>query len=541
MLKSFALLPNIIALLSCSNSFSNNLVLRTTRLFLLCLALASLSFACQSGDPTAGLADAELSDEQLAQRYCASCHLFPEPELLDRDTWRSSVLPAMSWRLGIRDTSHRPLMGRNMNEQFLIRQANVFPDSALLSEASWERIVDYYDSLAPSQLPVSTAVDHSSLSAAPFAPQTVSLGLSTGGLTTLLRQHPETGDIYLADGTLMLYQLDASGEVKDFFELPAPVSDVHFRPDGSWYILTVGNLNPHDEPLGKLIAMDPKGNSKPLIEDLNRPVHLNVHDLDQDGQEDMIISEFGNYLGRLSWFRQVEGGTYEKNVLWENPGAVRTIVRDLDQDGRPDIIALMAQGREGVYGFYNQGDGHFGVKPLLQFSSIFGSSDFTLADIDQDGDEDLLLANGDNADFSPVLKPYHGVRVYRNEGDYEFVEAYFYPMYGATRILSRDFDADGDLDIAASAYFPDFSVDDPQTFVYLENTGTDSLTFTPRTLNNFDQGRWLVMEPMQQNGRLALMLGAFNLGLGRGLERKIERWRGENVNMVMLKTNEQSL
>lgn len=127
------------------------------------------------------------------------------------------------------------------------------------------------------------------------------------------------------------------------------------------------------------------------------------------------------------------------------------MVRDLDGDGNLDIVALMAQGREGVYAFYNQGDGRFGTKPLLQFSPVFGCSDFTLADIDQDGDEDLLLVNGDNADFSPVLKPYHGVRVYRNEGDYEFAEAYYYPMYGATRILSQDFDADGDLDMAASA------------------------------------------------------------------------------------------
>lgn len=189
-----------------------NLLLRT----IIVLAFVPLLFSCQAGDPTAGVADAELSDEQLARRYCASCHLFPKLGLLDRDTWLSSVLPAMSWQLGIRDSSHRPLLGRNMNEQFLIRQANVFPDSALLSEASWQRIVSYYDSLAPAELPVPAMADGFSLPSAPFVLQPVSLGLSTGGLTTLLRQHPTTGDIYLADGTRMLYQLDASGATKDF-------------------------------------------------------------------------------------------------------------------------------------------------------------------------------------------------------------------------------------------------------------------------------------------------------------------------------------
>ena len=114
--------------------------------------------------------------------------------------------------------------------------------------------------------------------------------------------------------------------------------------------------------------MSGQGNLKPLVSELSRPVHMNWHDLDQDGQEDVIICEFGNYIGRLSWFRQTAEGAFEKRVLWENPGAVKTAVRDLDQDGWPDLLVLMAQ--------------------------------------------------GDNADLSPVLKPYYGLRVYHNDGDY---------------------------------------------------------------------------------------------------------------------------
>ncbi|HRP33809.1 MAG TPA: hypothetical protein PKV73_18055, partial [Agriterribacter sp.] len=34
--------------------------------------------------------------------YCSSCHLFPEPSLLDKKTWVNNVLPNMGWRLGIR-------------------------------------------------------------------------------------------------------------------------------------------------------------------------------------------------------------------------------------------------------------------------------------------------------------------------------------------------------------------------------------------------------------------------------------------------------
>src|SRR3954462_3588527 len=41
------------------------------------------------------------SGETLARIYCASCHLFPEPDLLDKKTWNEQALPRMSIRLGL--------------------------------------------------------------------------------------------------------------------------------------------------------------------------------------------------------------------------------------------------------------------------------------------------------------------------------------------------------------------------------------------------------------------------------------------------------
>src|SRR5437667_5030468 len=39
--------------------------------------------------------------ERLAHTYCAACHMFPEPALLDKKTWRTGVLPQMALRLGV--------------------------------------------------------------------------------------------------------------------------------------------------------------------------------------------------------------------------------------------------------------------------------------------------------------------------------------------------------------------------------------------------------------------------------------------------------
>ncbi|CAN5393936.1 hypothetical protein BH23BAC3_BH23BAC3_36500 [soil metagenome] len=39
--------------------------------------------------------------QMLSIQYCSTCHLYPEPDLLPKDTWTSSVLPAMGPKMGI--------------------------------------------------------------------------------------------------------------------------------------------------------------------------------------------------------------------------------------------------------------------------------------------------------------------------------------------------------------------------------------------------------------------------------------------------------
>src|SRR4051812_42212380 len=41
------------------------------------------------------------SGEESAKRYCQSCHLLPDPSLLDTKSWQAGVLPQMGPRLGI--------------------------------------------------------------------------------------------------------------------------------------------------------------------------------------------------------------------------------------------------------------------------------------------------------------------------------------------------------------------------------------------------------------------------------------------------------
>jgi hypothetical protein len=172
-------------------------------------------------------------------------------------------------------------------------------------------------------------------------------------------------------------------------------------------------------------------------------------------------------------------------------------------------MALVAQASESILVFFNQGKGKFEEKQVLRFPPVYGSSHLEVADFNGDGRPDILYTNGDNADYSVSLKKYHGIRLFLNEGGNKYKQAWFYPMYGASKAIARDFDQDGDLDIAAISFFPDFQQQPLNGFVYLENTG--NLQFKPETFKEAATGHWLTLQSgdVDQDGDQDLLLGSF--------------------------------
>ncbi|MEL6865587.1 MAG: VCBS repeat-containing protein, partial [Bacteroidota bacterium] len=226
----------------------------------------------------------------------------------------------------------------------------------------------------------------------------------------------------------------------------------------------------------------------------------------------------------------------QEHLIEYVPGAIRTEIRDVDKDGWPDIIALMAQGNEGVFLFRNKSNGQFEQSTLLRFQPLRGSSYFELVDFDGDGDEDILLANGDNADYSYTLKDYHGIRLYTNDGNFQFSETFFYPLYGATKALARDFDGDGDLDIAAIAFFADFEQHPEQAFVYLDNQSTDSIRFQTNIIEDTPSGHWIVMDTgdIDGDGDEDIALGSFTFAPTPIPDSLQKQWRQTSPQILFL-------
>ncbi len=164
---------------------------------------------------------------------------------------------------------------------------------------------------------------------------------------------------------------------------------------------------------------------------------------------------------------------------------------------------------------------------------MYGSSFFDLVDFNKDGHWDIVYTNGDNLDYSITKKPYHGVRIFLNNGENKFTESWFQHLHGCSLAFARDFDRDGDIDIATTSFFPDFYNTPEQAFVYFENVEGKMQAFTTPLAT---EGRWLLMETVDidGNGYTDILLGALNFDNSIPQELK-QRWIQKPVDILLLK------
>ncbi|MBO0947173.1 FG-GAP repeat domain-containing protein [Fibrella forsythiae] len=515
---------------------------RSTTLFLLMLGLLA---ACQSRQPattvpTTPTTASQLTGKQLATAYCGNCHLLPDPSLLPKSIWKNKVLPQMALRLGFSIDSISPFVTvADPDEINRILQSGVFAGSQLLHTDDWNKLVQYYVDRAPVNplpAPAKPAVEVGlPLFTLRTSPQRIHAS------TTLLRYDQAAKRILVGTEKGKVYMLDNALRVIDSTLVGSAPTDIRPTADGSYYLLTSGDMEPNDLLKGKWQPISFRGHpgtlttpsTMPVVDQLGRPVAAAVGDLTQDGQEDIVICQFGNYSGELTWFER-RGSSYFPHMLDPVPGARRAIIHDVNQDGRPDIVALLSQGNEQIAVYYNDGGGKFTKDILLQFPSVYGSSYFDLVDMDKDGDLDILYTNGDNGDKSYSLKAYHGVRVFLNDGRFTFKQSLFYPLYGATQAIARDFDQDGDVDIAAISFFPNYDTKPVEAFVFLENQG--AMHMKAKTFPHPEQGHWLVMEAadVDQDGDDDLLLGSFSRAITPTPQTLSKKWFTDGKGIVLL-------
>jgi hypothetical protein len=503
---------------------NQNLIFMKHHFAMLALAFAFFIIKCTPATPPE-------TGETLAKINCASCHAYPEPGLLDRQTWQKYVLPRMGVMLGVlpADSAGAKFIEPAIR-QLALKNPSVFRETAAISKAEWAAIRDFYLENAPEKmklppaLPINPSLPFFKIKFPDYylsPPSTTLVKISNG---SLFLGDANSKRLYRFDRQLVLEQSTPTGEGAVW---------INQIPEGA-IVTSMGSFSPTDMPLGKVLFLPKNGNNPVLlIDSLQRPVHTEAADLDGDGRFDLLVSEFAKWTGGLSWWKNDGRGNFERHLLHNMPGAIRTQVQDLNGDGLPDIVALFGQGDEGIFIFYNRGNGQFEEERALRFPPSYGSSFFSLFDFNGDGHPDILYTCGDNADYLPVLKPYHGIRIFQNDGHNRFEEVFFYALPGAYGAVAADFDLDGDLDLAAISFFPDFEKKPANSFVFLENMGAMQLEAS--TFPAAGKGRWIVMDAgdLDGDGDADLALGslAFEVIPPNGLP---EQWVKDGIPFVVL-------
>ena len=274
----------------------------------------------------------------LVDQHCSRCHMAPDPAAIPKGIWESHVLPHMAARLGIygEDGSgftRNDMLGEPSEWRFT---SGLFPESPAMGEKEWNTLSNWIlnqalDSMEPSSFSPSQITFPSEFHSIPTAsgsPATTAHQVLSNG--THVVSEATTGTISLWDGEKMTASALVGEGALSIYEL----TDALLFP-------VMGEFSPHNDPKGYVLALPTNQDVPPvrLIDSLHRPVDLTIADLNQDGFQDFVICEFGKWVGYLSiWINDGTNRSYQRKILWNEPGATQTIVTDIDQDGDPDFL-----------------------------------------------------------------------------------------------------------------------------------------------------------------------------------------------------------
>jgi hypothetical protein len=510
--------------------------------------------------------DVELDGKQLVDRHCVRCHLASDPADLSKEYW-PFALHYMGNYVGMKgdefeDMRMEPFPPemepvQDYTKRYFLYDKNGYfrdfypfkehiPPVPEMSKEEYLRIRDYFVSNARSWKEMEMQAPKAPLSRV-FRPVKPKLELEPDAL--ILSTLVDAGRQRLYVGRTVIDDWVAGGERREGFDkwddvvvldlasgkrittqrvVSDPI-DMKLTETGM-RLVTHGRFPMTKVGLARITDWEFEGEqprARMLVNGQQRLVEQHTTDMNGDGLDDIVAVAFGDGYAdgaesALTIFYQTPeyqklwadapaeippgplAGALRAKLLDKTAGLIDLSIADFNKDGLPDIAALVAQGRQELLLFINNGNESFTRRLLDSNTPSYGGNSLQAADFDGDGNVDLVVLNGDNVagnhigQIVPAPRPQHGIRIFRNNGDLSFTKSYYYRMHGAIRSVVEDFDGDGDLDIAAISLFPQWSQDEPETFVYLENKG--GLQFEPQSIGREFFGVWCSIEAVDLNG-----------------------------------------
>ncbi|MFC2170611.1 FG-GAP-like repeat-containing protein [Calditrichota bacterium] len=233
-------------------------------------------------------------------------------------------------------------------------------------------------------------------------------------------------------------------------------------------------------------------------------------DLDNDGDQDIVhgrISRNNNELYRIQWLENLGNQEFETHLVGTFFAVKIISIADCNNDDYPDILSAGCDpfNGEAEFGWWeNDINQDFTYHFLAE--NIFIIGDLNGADLDLDGDVDILVAStrDDSMDQRDDAITWwenetniNGETIYTEQPLAQNID---FPQY----VISEDMDFDGDLDVIASARFDD-------AILWLENYTILNRPYPFRLLSPDDEqtlGRlpclftWESADPPNENAEI---------------------------------------
>ena len=215
-----------------------------------------------------------------------------------------------------------------------------------------------------------------------------------------------------------------------------------------------------------------------VLRDVPRVADVRAGDLDGDGDLDLSVALSATTRARRAGSRTPAAGASRATRCRSSPArstpklptstatAISTSSRWSARSGRRSTSTSTT------------GAGQFTPPRIFGASNEdFGSSWISLADLDGDGDADVVYSNGDAFDYATTAgRSWNGVQWLENTGGVAFTYHRIADVPGASSPQAADLDGDGDLDIAVVSAYNNWAEPAAQSLVWLENDGRARFT-----------------------------------------------------------------
>jgi FG-GAP-like repeat len=393
---------------------------------------------------------------EVIKQQCSKCHVVPRPQFLPRGMWR----------LRIQEMAQRSLMG-----------TGVAPgEESTLWQMDIARFVRYFEARSPETLPLPPPWPEENRGGIAFErhPFNPTSGTQVPVVANVRffdldgDGKPEIVACDMGHGLVLLGEpLRHPGELRTIAQIPNPdhAEMVDLDRDGRQDLLIadLGDFMPGDHEKGSIVWLRQTAplvfEKHVLVEHIPRTADVEAADFDGDGDLDLVVAAFGWHTvgGIFVYENETKDWAHPQFSGYPvdaRPGGIHVPPVDLNGDGRMDFVGLISQQYEHVVAYINQKRGGFRPETIFRaIVPVWGSSGIQMVDMDGDGDQDLLMTNGDSLDDF-TIRPFHGIRWFENQGSYPWGQHDLAAMPGVHRAQAADMDGDGDLDVVACAFLP---------------------------------------------------------------------------------------